>query len=70
MMACFQILDHAGKEKWNQVPFYWSATILTPPFPFSIKSESQHYPSDGLISLCAVMQRETEYQIRFNINLS
>lgn len=70
MMACLQILDHAGKEKWNQVPFYWSATILTPPFPFSIKSESQHYPSDGLISLCAVMQRETEYQIRFNINLS
>lgn len=31
MMACLQILDHAGKEKWNQVPFYWSATILTPP---------------------------------------
>lgn len=46
-------------------PQYWP-----PPFPFSIKSESQHYPSDGLISLCAVMQRETEYQIRFNINLS
>lgn len=70
MKACLQILDHAGKEKWNQVPFYWSATILTPPFPFSFKSESWHYPSDGLISLCAVMQRETEYQIRFNINLS
>lgn len=33
MMACLQILDHAGKEKWNQVPFYWSATILTP-LPF------------------------------------
>lgn len=46
-------------------PQYWP-----PPFPFSIKSESQHYPSDGLISLCAVMQTETEYQIRFNINLS
>lgn len=34
MMACLQILDHAGKEKWNQVPFYWSATILTPPSLF------------------------------------
>lgn len=43
---------------------------IDPPFPFSIKSESQHYPSDGLISLCAVMQTETEYQMRFNINLS
>lgn len=40
-----------------------------PPLPFSIKSES-HYSSDGLISVCAVMQRETEYQIGFNINLS
>lgn len=61
------------REKKNGIGFhfYWSATTLTPsPFPFSIKSESQHYPSDGLISLCAVMQRETEYQIRFNINLS
>lgn len=43
---------------------------IDPPFSFSIKSESRHYPSDGLISLCAVMQTETEYQMRFNINLS
>lgn len=48
--------------------FYWSTSVYTP-LPFSIKSES-HYPSDGLISVCAVMQRETEYQIGFNINLS
>lgn len=34
MMACLQILDHAGKEKRNRVPFYWSATILTPPSLF------------------------------------
>lgn len=34
MMTCLQILDYAGKEKWNRVPFYWSATILTP-LPFS-----------------------------------
>lgn len=72
MMTCLQILDHAGKLRKME-----SGSILLvrhniepPPFPFSIKSESQHYPSDGLISLCAVMQRETEYQIRFNINLS
>lgn len=71
MMACLQILDHAGKlRKMESGSILLVSHNIDPPFPFSFKSESWHYPSDGLISLCAVMQRETEYQIRFNINLS
>lgn len=70
MMACLQILDHVGKRKMESGSILLVSHNIDPPFSFSIKSESRHYPSDGLISLCAVMQRETEYQIRFNINLS
>lgn len=70
MMACLQILDDVGKRKMESGSILLVSHNIDPPFPFSIKSESQHYPSDGLISLCAVMQREIEYQIRFNINLS
>lgn len=59
-----------GKRKMESGSILLVSHNIDPPFPFSMKSESRHYPSDGLISLCAVMQRETEYQIRFNINLS
>lgn len=35
MMACLQILDHAGKEKWNRVPFLLVSHNINPlPLPF------------------------------------